>query len=135
MSIKKHRVLIVDDEVEFLNLMKELLESEGYDIFTAKNGEEGVGVLKENSPVSVVIADRNMGAMSGLEFLRFVKNNYQKTIRILISGDIDKDQIVKLVDDGELFWYSSKPIDVMDILENIASGVEQYERDLSDANT
>jgi CheY-like chemotaxis protein len=42
MITKKHKILVVDDELQFLELMKELLADEGYDVLTAESGEQGV---------------------------------------------------------------------------------------------
>jgi DNA-binding NtrC family response regulator len=127
MGIEKHKVLIVDDELPFLELMKELLEGEGYEALIAESGEQGVEVLKKNSPVSVVITDQKMEGMSGLELLKVVKETYPKTIGILISGSIDENELNKLASTGELFWYSLKPIDLNTVLDKIESGIKQYE--------
>ncbi len=128
MDMAKHKILVVDDEVEFLELIKEFLEGEGYDVLTAESGEQGVEIVKEHSPISVVITDQKMSAMSGLEFLEFVKSNDPKAIRMLLSGDIDEDKMNKLVSNGDIFCYIAKPIDLMAVLDNIVLGIEQYEK-------
>jgi response regulator RpfG family c-di-GMP phosphodiesterase len=130
MDMAKHKILVVDDELEFLELIKEFLEGEGYDVLTAESGEQGIEKLKMYSPISVIISDQKMGGMSGLEFLEFVKSNDPKTIRMLLSGDIDKDKMNKLVGDGDIFCYASKPIDLMTVLDNIASGIERYDKEV-----
>lgn len=128
MNTEKHKILVVDDESGFLELMKELLEEEGYDVLTAESGERGIEVLKKKNSISVVISDQKMSGISGVELLEAVKNSDPRIIRILISGSIDEYQLMKLASSGDLFWYASKPIDLMEVLDKIKIGIEQYEK-------
>ena len=71
MSNKK-KILVIDDEPYFLDLVKDLLEYEGYEVITASNGEDGLKILR-NTLVDVVLLDIMMPKMNGFEFLNIVK--------------------------------------------------------------
>ena len=66
MTIAK-TILVVDDEKAICELIKAILESEGFQVFTASNGEDGLKVLKSMIP-DLIILDMNMPKMSGIEF-------------------------------------------------------------------
>jgi response regulator RpfG family c-di-GMP phosphodiesterase len=131
MNIEKHKILIVDDEIEFLKLMKEFLEEESYNVLTAESGEKGIEILKENDPISVVISDQKMSGISGLEFLETVKKTNSRTIRMLISGSVGDTRLEELASSGDIFYYTAKPINLMTVLGKIESGIEQYEKNLA----
>lgn len=63
-------VLIVEDEFDQRVLMKDLLEIFGYEVATAKNGQEALDVLSLGRPPCVIFLDITMPVMSGREFLR-----------------------------------------------------------------
>ena len=59
----QHKILVVDDEQEFLELMKEILSEIDCQVFTAINGVEAVELLKKLGPVSLIISDHKMPQM------------------------------------------------------------------------
>ena len=69
-SHPQHAVLIVDDNGDILQVLKLVLESEGYGVSTAKSGEEAIAAMADGpgSPC-VVVLDLMMPGMDGLEFL------------------------------------------------------------------
>ena len=60
-------VLIVDDDEDILELAAEILQTLGYDVLTARNGLEGVAVLRKNSRISILFTDIQMPSMGGEE--------------------------------------------------------------------
>jgi YesN/AraC family two-component response regulator len=82
---KAKTILLVDDEESFLNGMKSLLELQGYTVFTAMNGIEGINIL-EQTPVDIVITDILMPEMDGIELILRLKNKYPEIKIISISG-------------------------------------------------
>src|ERR1700721_1621128 len=78
-------LLIVDDEDAVRRALTRALRSEGYRMLTASSGEEGIALL-EREPIELVISDHKMGALSGLEFLKQVRERSPDTLRILLTG-------------------------------------------------
>jgi CheY-like chemotaxis protein len=63
-------VLIVDDDEDILELAAEILQTLGYDVLTARNGLEGVAVLRKNSRISILFTDIHMPGMGGEELAK-----------------------------------------------------------------
>ncbi len=80
-----HRILIVDDDRELAQSLKEILLDEGFSVDTACNGREGVRLQNAN-PYNVIITDIVMPEEDGLEVIMWVKKNHPNTKLIAISG-------------------------------------------------
>ena len=66
------RILVVDDEVNIVELLKYNLQKEQYHVYTAESGEEGLAVLK-NKPVDMAILDLMLPGIDGLELLKYIR--------------------------------------------------------------
>ena len=64
-----YSILIVDDEPNYLIVMSELLRDEGFEVFTASNGREGLQAVKDVD-LDLVITDVNMPNLDGISFIR-----------------------------------------------------------------
>jgi two-component system, NtrC family, response regulator len=65
-------ILVVDDEPNYLIILSELLRDEGYEVFTADKGEEGLKIAKETD-LDLIITDMRMPGLDGLGLLKTVK--------------------------------------------------------------
>jgi CheY-like chemotaxis protein len=76
-STYDHRgsVLIVEDDEDIRAAMAELLESEGFEVAVASNGQEGLEVLNQMGAPCLVLLDLMMPVMNGEDFLRHVRQN------------------------------------------------------------
>jgi len=119
-------VLLVDDEPSILSSLRRLLRREGYTIFTASGGAEGLEVLATHE-VGVVISDARMPEMSGAEFLGRVREMHPDTVRIMLSGYTDLDAVTSAVNRGELFRFLGKPWDDAELLETLRDAFRHYE--------
>ena len=79
------RVLIVDDESDFIEMLSMRLEEAGEKVWTASSGMECMEKLAEIS-IDVVIMDLRMPGMDGIETLREIKKHYPLTEVILLTG-------------------------------------------------
>lgn len=79
------KVLLIDDEVDFLDALSRVLRRRGVGVRTARSGQAGLEVL-EHHPIDVVILDLKMPGMDGLEVLRRVKATFPPCEVILLSG-------------------------------------------------
>lgn len=88
MSSRQIRVLVVDDESDFRQLMTFWLESKGYMILAASEGETGVRLAKENSP-DIIFMDLRMPGMDGVETIRRIREFNKDVPIIIISAYTD----------------------------------------------
>lgn len=107
------RVLVVDDEQGFRDLMCFELGTQGYQVFTAQDGEEGVRVAKENA-VEVVVSDLTMPKMTGLEMLSVIKADDPRTEVIIVTGHATLQTAVDSLKRGA-YDYITKPFQVEDL--------------------
>ena len=79
------RILIVDDDEDFLHLMGQYLESVGLEHDLAVSAEQARNLLK-GSGYDMVVSDFNMPGESGLDLLRYVSSKYPQTPFVLMTG-------------------------------------------------
>ena len=123
----KHTVLIVDDEINNLQLLKRTFHGK-YIILSATNGLEALHILEDNkSSVSVIISDHKMPEMSGTEFLEQANQIAPDTIKILLTGYSDIEILTDAVNKCNLFQYIMKPYDPEEVVQAVSNGIEKYE--------
>jgi DNA-binding NtrC family response regulator len=101
-------LLIVDDEPQMLRALKRFFVDEGYQTFTAENGNDALKILSQ-SAIQVVISDNQMPGMTGSELLRHIKKDYPKIIRIILSAQADFEAIKEAINEGSIYKFISKP--------------------------
>ncbi|BDU50029.1 response regulator transcription factor [Haliovirga abyssi] len=115
------KVLVVDDEVHIVQIVKFNLEKRGgYTVVTAKNGAEGLKVAKEQNP-DMILSDVMMPKMSGFEFCKAVKSDEElKDIPFIILTAKGQEADIK---DGETSGaddYITKPFSPKSLLTKVA---------------
>lgn len=107
MSQTKGKVLCVDDEPNILRSLKWMLQKE-FEVHTATSGQAGLMLLADHD-FDVVISDQRMPGMMGSEFLREVRKQSPRSMRILLTGYSDLQAILRSVNESEVFRFISKP--------------------------
>ena len=110
-AVKEKNILVVDDEETVRESLAAILEREGYRVFQAESGDEGLRVLKETPGIQLVISDHNMPGMSGIEFLKLVRERSPNVTRIMLTGDPDPQTIIRSINEGEVYRFIKKPWD------------------------
>ena len=82
---RKERILVVDDAVSTVEVLRRNLTAEGYSVLTADSVPGAVEVLS-GTPVDLVITDLKMPKVSGLDLVRHVRENYKDTEVMMITG-------------------------------------------------
>lgn len=103
-------VLVVDDEEYVRSSLSRVLGSAGYTVLGAESGEEGLRILA-SQPVQLVISDQNMPGMSGIDFIKTVRERYPHVLRMMLTADQDPDTIVRSINEGEVYRFICKPWD------------------------
>jgi CheY-like chemotaxis protein len=82
------KVLLVDDEEDFRKLLAFWLQSRGYNVITASNGEEAIKLAKEENP-AIIFMDLNMPVMDGTDALKKLREFNKDVPVIIISAYVD----------------------------------------------
>lgn len=89
------KILLVDDDVELVDLLKAYLEQEGFDVTAANNGEEGVAEALSGRH-DVAVLDVMMPRMNGIEVLKCIRASSRMPVLMLTARGDDMDRIVGL---------------------------------------
>ncbi len=111
------KVLVVDDEKDFVEMFTMRLEDAGERVRKAYSGEEGLEVLAK-SDIDVVILDIKMPGMDGIETLREIKRRFPLVEVILLTGHGAVDTAVEGMKLGA-FDYLNKPAEFKELLEKL----------------
>ena len=116
---KKTRILIIDDDVGFRDLLRIHLSAAGYDVQIAEDGVAGGRALLAQTP-DLVVSDLNMPFLDGFELLSLLRSDPETASIpvILLSGRSDGDTMVKAVELGAAD-YLTKPVTRDQLLESI----------------
>lgn len=104
------RILVVDDEVEVCNTLKKFLASNGYEVYTALDGETAVSKTKEVRP-HIVLLDIIMPGMNGIDTLKEIKKVDPSVGVIMVTAVVDEELAKGALELGA-YEYITKPIDL-----------------------
>jgi signal transduction histidine kinase len=123
--MQKHTILVIDDEKSILESMEYMLEREGYIVFTAPSGEEGMEIFNKERP-QLVITDLRMGGIDGVEVLNQIRRIEPETIVIILTGYGDMDSAINAFRSGATD-YLIKPCQKEELLHKITRCLEFIE--------
>ena len=104
------RVLVVDDEPDFIELLREFLTAKGYEVIAASNGEEGLRKVKEDRP-HLILLDVRMPKMNGLEVLKQVREIDHEVGVIMVTA-VNEEETGRQALKMGAFDYITKPLDL-----------------------
>lgn len=116
-------VLVVDDEKNYLIVLEELLEEEGYQVLTASSGSEALEIIADTL-VDTVLSDIKMPGMSGIGLLEQIAATDPDLPVILMTAYAEVDQAVDAMKKGALD-HIQKPFDNAEVKRAVARGVER----------
>lgn len=117
------KILVIDDERPIRNLMKEILDDEGYVTDVAEDGETGMA-MAEKERYDIIFCDIKMPNLSGEEVLDRLKEKGIDSSVVMISGHGDIDTAVSCIKKGA-FDFLSKPLDLNRILITIKNATDK----------
>ncbi len=126
---KKYTIFLVDDEPANIEALTMILEDK-YNIIQAYTGNEALALIKNEpnpSRINLIISDQRMPGMSGVEFLKQTIPIIPKTIRMILTGFTDINDIIDSINEGQVYKFLPKPIEPKDLLISIQRALEAYE--------
>lgn len=118
------RLLLVEDDPELSGMLAELLDSENYEVETARDGQQGLHLVLSR-PYDVVILDRGLPALEGLDVLtRFRRAGRDVPVLVLSAQGLPRDRVEGL--DAGAEDYLGKPFDVEELLARLRALVRRH---------
>ena len=122
--IRKSKILVVDDEVEILKLIKKALKKEGFEnIYIADNGTNGLEIFKNENP-DLAILDIMLPDIEGYDVCKKIRQTSDIPVLFLSAKGEELDKLVGLsigADD-----YITKPFSIKELLARISSVLRRY---------
>jgi len=122
--IIKPCLLVVDDEPDLVQSVKDLLRFD-YRVLGATRALEGLALLGSED-VHVVMSDQRMPEMTGVEFLKRVKDTFPDAIRLLFTAYADLNAVTDAINQGNVYRYISKPWEPDELRTVLKQAVDQH---------
>lgn len=122
----KPRLLVVDDEPDNLDLLYRTFRRE-YQVLRAESGKKALEVLEDDGEVAVIISDQRMPEMSGTEFLSKTVPDFPDTVRIILTGFTDVEDLVQAINNGQVYRYITKPWEPDTLRQLVEQAANTYE--------
>ena len=116
----KKKILIIDDEDDFVKALTVRLNSAGYDVISAHDGIEGLNIARNNEP-DLILLDLMIPKMNGYKVARFLKfDESYKQIEIIMLTARAEEEDKKLGKETGADMYITKPFDNVELLKSIS---------------
>ncbi|NEQ66746.1 MAG: SpoIIE family protein phosphatase [Symploca sp. SIO2D2] len=105
---RKLKLMVVDDEPDNLDLLYRTFRRD-FRVFTADGAISALDILEKEGEMAVIISDQRMPLMNGTEFLSKTVDRFPDTIRILLTGFTDVEDLVDAINSGQVYKFLTKP--------------------------
>ena len=114
---RRQRILVIDDEPDVVSYLSAFLEDEGFQVFTAGNGPDGLTLAQQQNP-DMITLDITMPGMSGIEVLTTLRRDEHLSCIpvIIITGVTSFDKLTDYRDVRPPEGFMQKPIDLVQLL-------------------
>ena len=106
------RIIIIDDDAQILDMLRQMLEREGYEVMDALNGKDGIRLYREEQ-ADLIITDILMPEKEGIETIMELKRDFPDVKIIAISGGgrIDPEECLYLAKELGALRTFTKPVE------------------------
>lgn len=123
---KKLKLLVVDDEPDNLDLLYRTFRRD-FNVLKADSGISALQILATEGEVAVIISDQRMPEMKGTEFLSKTVPQFPDTVRIILTGFTDIEDLVDAINAGQVYKYITKPWDPGELKAVVQRAAETYD--------
>jgi CheY-like chemotaxis protein len=123
---KKQKILVVDDEQDNLDLLYRTFRRD-FNVLKADSGINALQVLAAEGEVAVIISDQRMPQMKGTEFLSKTVPEFPDTVRIILTGLTDIEDLVEAINAGQVYKYITKPWDPGELKVVVQRAAQTYD--------
>lgn len=119
------KLMVVDDETDNLDLLYRTFRRD-FNVFKADSGLKALQLLDQEGEMAIIISDQRMPRMNGTEFLSRSVERFPDTIRILLTGYTDVEDLVGAINAGKVFKYITKPWNPKDLKTVVMQAADTY---------
>jgi CheY-like chemotaxis protein len=124
-NLRRLKLMVVDDEPENLELLYRIFRRD-FRVYKADRALSALQILDTEGEMAVIISDQRMPVMTGTEFLSRTVNQFPDTIRILLTGYTDVNDLVESINSGKVFKYITKPWNPEHLRQVVQHAAETY---------
>ena len=128
---KKAAVLLVDDEVPLLEVFRAALSPQ-FEITTATTAREADLILHKHA-FKVVVADHLMPGGNGMNFLTRAREDFPHMQRILVTGYMKPEMLLRSVNEAALFRYLLKPVAIAELIKVVHDAAKAHDASVAAA--
>jgi two-component system response regulator HupR/HoxA len=119
-------ILLVDDEAPLLALYAEVLGSR-FEVYTANSVGEASALMRKHE-FKVVVSDHLMPGGNGLNLLVTLRNEYPATQRVLLTGYMKPEMLLRCANEAALYRYLLKPVAVRELVKTVVDAAELFDQ-------
>ncbi len=123
--VRRHTILVVDDEPDVVQSVQDLLRLD-YRVIGMTRAGDALQAVKEQD-IHIVMTDQRMPDMTGVQFLCRVRGDRPDAIRLLFTGYADIKAVIDAINQGSVYRYITKPWDPDELQTVIRQAAEQYD--------
>lgn len=124
-DVGKLKLMVVDDEPDNLDLLYRTFRRD-FQVYRASHALDAIEILDREGEMAVIISDQRMPEMNGTEFLSRTVDRFPDTIRILLTGFTDVEDLVDAINSGQVFKYITKPWNPDRLKAIVGQAVDTY---------
>jgi signal transduction histidine kinase len=121
----KHCLLVVDDEPDLVHSVQDLLRFD-YRVLGATRAADGLKIM-DKEEVHIVMTDQRMPEMTGVEFLKKLRQTHPDVVRLLFTAYADIKAVIDAINQGSVYRYIPKPFDPQELQTVLKQAVEHYD--------
>ena len=133
-ATRKDAVLIVDDEQPLLGIYAAAL-SPYFEVTTATNARDADFILQKKKAFKVVVADHLMPGGNGMNFLVRAREEFPHMQRVLVTGYMKPEMLLRSVNEAALFRYLLKPVTMHELVKVVQDAAKAHDASLATASS
>jgi len=124
-AVSRDEILVVDDERPLLDVFAEALSTR-FNVTTATSAREAEFILRKKA-FKVVVADHLMPGGNGMSFLVRAREEFPHMQRVLVTGYMKPEMLLRSVNEAALFRYLLKPVSMVELVNTVQEAVRLHD--------
>ncbi len=122
-----YKIMVVDDDEDIRDVAKDTLESFGYEVFCADNGEKALEIIRKENDIHLFLLDLRLPELNGIDLCIRIRKNDPVSIIYAITGCVTKEALI-LCRKAGYDDYFSKPFDIKTLINIVHFAFDRLRR-------